>query len=126
MACSSAVQSRDMPGLCFMARAAPEVSGAEDDTTCVCSWWFPDGFAIHDETINPFFPSNASNFKLYTKGLSELTVTSRQLPWHAQHHEQNWKGGKYKLKKQTQNQNRRERSAKAIVVRVKEGNRRER
>lgn len=90
MACSSAVQSREMPGLCFMARAAPEVSGAEDDT-CVCSWWFPDGFAIEDKNDNPF-PSNASSFKLSTYGLSELTVTSRQLPSHAQHHRPKGKG----------------------------------
>lgn len=62
MACSSAVQSSEIPGLCFMARAAPDVSGAEDDT-CVCSWWFPDGFAIDDETITPFLQTpQVSNF----------------------------------------------------------------
>lgn len=60
MACSSGVQSRDMPGLCFMftaARGAPppppeELSGTElplkedEGTWACCSWWFPDGFAI--------------------------------------------------------------------------------
>jgi len=46
---------------------------------------------------NPF-SSNASSFNLSTYGLSELTVNSRQLPSHAQHHRPKRKGEKKKTK----------------------------
>lgn len=50
--CSWRVQSRAMPGLCFMASAVGEASGAkfplnDDATWVVCSSsWFPEGLAI--------------------------------------------------------------------------------
>lgn len=65
IACSSALQSIEIPGLCFMAMAAPELSGADtgaefpllglvplnDDEAWLGSWWFPDGLAINNSRI---------------------------------------------------------------------------
>jgi len=122
MVCSSAVQSREMPGLCFMARAAPEVSGAEDDT-CVCSWWFPDGFAIEDETITPFLQTpQVSTFPpMAYRNWQLIPANYRHTPNTI---DPNKKGKKKKPKSKSKPE--REKEVKAIVVRLKKGNGRER
>lgn len=97
VACSSGVQSRDMPGLCFMFIARPEeLSGTEfplKEEGLTCSWWLPvpDGFAIDNLTLilavgnqkccNPKWKRWKLLYlrKFRWKGLLELTVSSRQI-----------------------------------------------